>query len=38
MKKLITLFILSSLLLQLAACGSGSESGKTPPRTICRLT
>lgn len=31
MKKLITLFILSSLLLQLAACGSGSESGKTPP-------
>ena len=32
MKKFITLSILSSLLLQLAACGSDAESGKTPPR------
>lgn len=31
MKKPVTLLILSSLLLQLAACGSGAEGGKTPP-------
>ena len=34
MKKFIALFILSALFLQLAACGSDPESGKTPPRMI----
>ena len=31
MKKFVTLFILSALFLELTACGTASEGGKTPP-------
>lgn len=38
MKKFVTLFILSALFLELTACGTASEGGKTPPRVIHRPT